>query len=328
MQVNFKQLPNNKDSANQSTNLAKVSICVATYKRPNLLRDLLVSLNSLTFIQSPTPVIEVIVVDNDSASSAEATVEQIKSSFQWPLKYFVESNQGVTYARNRCVQEASKDSDFIAMLDDDEVATPQWLDELLINQQKSSAEIVTGPSLAVYKENQQVPNWIKVGGFYSFPRYETGRRMDTAFTNNVMFSTKLLENLKEGETLFDNRFAQNGAEDAYLFSCLNKQGYKIIWANDAVLYEPVDDKRLSLNWILKRGFWSWSVHSFIEAELYPSPKIQAIRTIKGLGLIFIGIVTIGPSLFLGRAKVAWALLRVSRGLGTLSGLLGRQGSWR
>ncbi|ESA38884.1 glycosyl transferase family 2 [Leptolyngbya sp. Heron Island J] len=328
MQVNLKQLSNNKDNSNQSTNLVKVSICVATYKRPNLLRDLLVSLNNLTFTQSSIPVIEVIIVDNDSACSAKATVEQIRSSFQWPLTYFVEANQGVTYARNRCIQEASRDSDFIAMLDDDETATPQWLDELLINQQKSNAEIVTGPSLAVYKDNQQVPDWIRVGGFYSFPRYETGKRMETAFTNNVMFSTKLLKNLKDNETLFDNRFAQNGAEDAYLFSCLNKQGYKIVWVDDAVLHEPVDDKRLSLNWILKRGFWSWSVHSFIEAELYPSFKIQAIRAIKGLGLIFIGLVTIVPSLLLGRAKVAWALLRVSRGMGTLSGLLGRQGSWR
>lgn len=328
MQVHSKQLSDDKSNFSQPLKLVKISICIATYKRPHLLQELLSSLDSLTFSKISTPVIEVIVVDNDSTGSARPIIEDIKSSFQWPLKYFVEGNQGVTYARNRCVNEASNDSDFIAMLDDDETATSQWLEELLISQQKFNADIVTGPSLAVYKEDQQVPDWIKSGRFYSFPRYETGKRMDTAFTNNVMFSTKILENTNKDEPLFDNRFAQNGAEDAYLFSCLNKQGYKIIWADNAVLHEPVAEERLSLNWILNRGFWSWSVHSFIEAELYPSFKTQSIRVIKGLGLILIGAVTIGPSLFLGRARVARALLRIFRGMGTLSGLLGRQGSWR
>ncbi|MDV3348115.1 glycosyltransferase family 2 protein [Leptothoe sp. ISB3NOV94-8A] len=328
MQATSNQRSDGEANINSSTTLTQVSICAATYKRPHLLQKLLESLNNLTFTQIPIPSIEVIIVDNDSTRSAEATVEALKSSFQWSLKYFVETNQGVTYARNRCVAEASEDSDFIAMLDDDETATPHWLEELLINQQKFNAAIITGPVLAVYKEEQQVPNWIKAGDFYSFPRYETGKRMDTAFTGNVMFSTKLLKDLEEDEPLFDHRFAHKGAEDAYLFSCLNKQGYKIVWADEAVLYEPIADQRLSLDWILNRGFWSWSVHSLIESELYPSFKVQAIRTIKGLGLIVMGFLSIGPSIFLGKSKVAQALLRMYRGMGTLSGLLGRQGNWQ
>ena len=288
----------------------KISICAATYKRPNILQDLLESLNNLTFTRIPTPVIEVIIVDNDATGSAEMTVKEIEPSFQWPLKYFVETNQGVTYARNRCVSEACKDSDFIAMLDDDETATSEWLEELLINQKKFDAEIVAGPD------------------FHGYERHETGERMHTAFTGNVMFSTKILKALKKDEPLFDHRFAQNGAEDAYLFSCLNKQGYKIIWADEAVLYEPVADKRLALGWILKRGLWSWSVHSLIESELYPSLKTQTIRAIKGLGLVVMGVISIRPSLLLGKAKSARALLRIYRGVGTLSGLMGRQGSWQ
>ncbi len=328
MQVTSNQLSDSKADLDSSVDLVKVSVCAATYKRPELLQDLLESLNKLVFTRIPVPSIEVIIVDNDPTGSAEATVEAIKSSFQWPLRYVVEANNGVTYARNRCVAEASKDSDFIAMLDDDETATPQWLEELLINQQKFNAEIVTGPVLAVYKEQQEVPNWIKAGDFYSFPRYETGKKMDTAFTGNVMFRTKILENMEKDEPLFDHRFAHKGAEDAYLFSCLNKQGYKIVWADDAVLYEPIADKRLSLSWVLNRGFWSWSVHSLIEKELYPSFKVQFSRTIKGLALILIGIFSIVPAIFLGKNKIAWALLRIYRGMGTLSGLLGRQGNWQ
>lgn len=306
----------------------KVSVCAATYKRPGTLQDLLKSLNKLEFNLIPPPVIEVIIVDNDSTGSAKSAIEDIKPCFKWPLKYFVEANQGVTYARNRCIAEVAADSDFIAMLDDDEIATPQWLEELLLRQQQFNAEIITGPVLTIFKEGQKVPSWMKAGEFHSYPRYETGQEMETAFTGNVMFSTKLAKTLKENGQIFDHRFAQNGAEDAYLFSCLRKQGHKIVWADGAVLYEPCAENRLSLNWILNRGFWSWSVHSLIESELNPSLKTRLIRTIKGLGLIFIGLVSIGPSILLGKAMIARSLLQIYRGMGTLSGLLGRQGSWQ
>ena len=328
MQVISDQLSNVMGDAHSSNALVKVSICAATYKRPNLLQDLLESLNNLTFSHIPVPTVEVIIVDNDAERTAEATVNAIKPSFKWPLTYFVETNQGVTYARNRCITEASQDSDFIAMLDDDETATPQWLEELLVNQKKFNATIMSGPVLAVYREEQQVPTWIKAGDFYSFPRYETGREMETAFTGNVMFSTKLLKNLKEGETFFDHRFAQKGAEDAYLFSYLHKQGHKIVWADEAVLYEPIADQRLCLKWILKRGFWAWSVHSLIETELYPSLKVQTLRTAKGVGLITLGLVSMLPAFLLGKQRLAEALLKIYKGMGTLSGLLGRQGNWQ
>ena len=328
MQVTSNQLSDIKADSNSSVNLMKVSICAATYKRPEILQELLESLNKLEFSRIPIPVIEVIIVDNDSTGSAKSAVETIKPSFQWPLKYFVETNQGVTYARNRCVAEAATDSDFIAMLDDDETATPHWLEELLLSQEKFGTDIVAGPVLAVFKEGQEVPGWMKKGDFHSYPRYPTGQEMETAFTGNVMFSTKIIKGLKEDTELFDHRFAQSGAEDAYLFSCLRKEGHKIVWADGAVLYEPVAEKRLSLSWILKRGFWSWSVHSVIESELKPSLIIQSIRAIKGLALIFLGIVSLGPSILFGKAMVARSLLRIYRGMGTLSGLLGRQGSWQ
>lgn len=329
MQITSNQSSKASDgSVVPSSDLIKISICVATYKRSEPLRDLLESLNNLTFTRIPAPTVEIVIVDNDSTASAKVIIDAFKLNFRWPLKYFVESHKGVTFARNRCIVESAKDSNFIAMLDDDETATPQWLEELLINQEKFNAAIITGPVLPIYGEEQQVPDWIRAGDFYSFPRYETGHEMEVAFTNNVMFSTQLLQTVKEGESFFDHRFAEKGAEDVYLFTRLQKAGYKIVWANNAVLHEPVVNERLSLQWILNRGFWGWSCHSLIETELNPSIRVQSIRTIKGLTLIIIGIVSIGPSLLLGKHKVAKALLSICRGMGTLSGLLGRQGDWR
>ncbi|MGB5632831.1 MAG: glycosyltransferase, partial [Waterburya sp.] len=86
-----------------------ISVCVATYKRPKKLRLLLQGLNQLVFVEIDQPEIEVIIVDNDVAGLADAICDEIKSQFQWNLKTGVESERGITYARNKTISMVSVD---------------------------------------------------------------------------------------------------------------------------------------------------------------------------------------------------------------------------
>ena len=77
-----------------------ISLVITTYNRAELLAGALKSVAASQFDGHGD--VEVIVVDNNSNDGTRQTVENIREAgFPFLLRYVVEPNQGLSYARNR-----------------------------------------------------------------------------------------------------------------------------------------------------------------------------------------------------------------------------------
>jgi glycosyltransferase involved in cell wall biosynthesis len=293
----------------------RIAICIGTFQRRELLRNLLTGISQLTFCKVPTPEIEVIVVDNDASGSAREICEAVE--LPWRKKYVIEPRRGIAYVRNRALHEAGN-TNLIAFIDDDEVPCALWLDELLWTQRKFSADVVTGPVLPRFATG--VADWVKQGEFFERPKYETGDSPDLSSTNNALVRTEVFSCISG----FDDQFQLTGGEDIQFFLRVARAGYRIIWSQDAAVFETVSKERASFAWILHRGYQGGNSWALCESSLDGRARVRMARFAKacvhvvgGVGMVLIGF-------FSGRAGVSRALQRACLGAGMLTGLFGRK----
>jgi succinoglycan biosynthesis protein ExoM len=229
-----------------------VSVCIATYRRPDrlaLLLDDLVAQRLLPF--------EVVVVDNDAEGSAAAVVaRRQEAGAGFPIRYAVQPLKNISLTRNRTVELAS--GDWLAFVDDDERADDHWLEALVQAAIRFDALGVLGPVEPLVPAD--APEWIRRGGFYRWARMPTGTRVPV---NRLRFGNVLLQGslLRNGPAPFDPAYGLTGGEDGDLLGRLVQEGARIVWCDEAVVTEPVEASRLRLRWMLLRALRGGQDHA-------------------------------------------------------------------
>jgi glycosyltransferase involved in cell wall biosynthesis len=295
----------------------RVAVCICTFRRQKLLRETLRGIARLAFRKVSVSRLEIIVVDTpDESGSAQEICET--ACLPWPIKYVVEPRRGLTYARNRAIAEAGA-VDFVAFIDDDEVPSAQWLDEHLWAQSEFAADVVSGPALPKYAP--EVADWVKDGGFFDRQVVATGTLRRACPTNNVLVGTHVFERVPK----FDDAFALSGAEDTDFFLRVSKAGYRIVWSQEAAVFESVSAKRGTVAWILRREYQTGNGWIFAETALDFRLRSWIFRFSKACGHVLIGSANaIWQSVLLDRVAVVRYLRRVSLGIGMLAALAGHR----
>ncbi len=292
-----------------------VAICIVTYRRPAQLERLLDCLKTLVFASTP-PDVRIVVVDNDPACSAVAVCKRVAQTARWPLDYVAEPQPGIAPARNAAARTVRDWADWIAFVDDDETPEPPWLQELLTVQEVQQADAVAGPVLPRFEPT--APDWLARSGLFERPRRPTGTIVAHAATGNVLVRASIFQN--DGMA-FDRRFALTGGEDAHLFRRLSRGGYKLVWADEAVVHEHIPASRATVRWLVRRAFRTGNGMGRIDRDLDGS---RAIPVIAGKGVVWMltggGAVVAG--LLGGRATALRGFRYIAYGMGLLASLAG------
>jgi succinoglycan biosynthesis protein ExoM len=291
----------------------RVSICIATCKRPVLLSELLAALSRLSFPKTSHAEVAIIVVDNDALGTAEKVCRQ--AALPWPLTYVIEPKRGIASARNRALTSA-KDADCVVLIDDDEMPGPAWLDELLAAQTSFAADVVCGPVLPAF--TRDVPGWVSRSDLFSRPVHDSGTRLDWCASNNTLIMRRVLDAIPG----FDEQFQLTGADDLHYFLRVAQAGFKIVFCKEAIVSEEIGKDRTGVWNMLLRSYRGGNCHALVEASLDRSISSRLTRFGKGCGRIMQGLVYTAASFVKGPASVIEAMKKVFLGFGMLTGLAG------
>ncbi|MES2036905.1 MAG: glycosyltransferase family A protein [Pseudomonadota bacterium] len=244
--------------------MPELSICICTYKRPDLLQRLLQAILTQTLRDVA---IEVVVVDNDSNQSAATVLGEMAASFDERLKTINLANSNISLARNAAIAAAS--GNWIVMIDDDEVPVSDWLEQLVKVEKAEQADVVFAPVLPEFSES--TPAWIRKGGYFDRRRMPTGTKIDhkDARSGNVLIRRSILQDIaasqKDGIGPFDPAFGTTGGEDTMLFRRLEKLGAVMVWCDEATADEFIPADRATAKWLLQRSYRTGQL--FIRTEL-------------------------------------------------------------
>lgn len=222
-----------------------ITVCICTYKRPQLVKRLLEELSH----QKTEQFFEfsIVVADNDCEESAKQTVSDFVDASSIETSYCVEPSPNIAMARNKVVKNAK--GDYLAFIDDDEFPANDWLLTMLKTCKAHRVAGVLGPVLPHFDSTP--PRWLTRAGFYDRQRHETGFAMSwqEARTGNVLIKKQIIEGIEE---VFRPEFGAGG-EDQDFFRRMMEKGYKFIWCDEAPAYETVPPHRWERKFLLKRA---------------------------------------------------------------------------
>lgn len=254
--------------------LPRISCIVCTYNREDFILQCLEALTR----QSLAPKdYEVIVVDNRSKDATpDLTKRFIQDHPGIQMAYRFEENQGLSHARNKGARAAR--SNFLTYIDDDAVADPRLLEEILkVFEANPSAGCVGGRiKLAL---PQELPWWY----FDAFVGYFSGFDMQTAaltritevwqlpYGANFSVTRKALEEMG-GFSVHLGRKGNDfsGGEETELAYRIAARGYDLYYTPSAVVTHHIKKDRMTVQHMIRTARSSAKVWVYMERELMKS----------------------------------------------------------
>ncbi len=237
-------------------------VVVPTFRRPAMLAETLASLAA----QRTGRRFAVVVVENDAAAGEGLAVAAARLT-EGPLTgiALVERSQGNVHAINAGFAAALATfpaADHILMIDDDEVASPDWLELMVAAAVREDADVVGGPVVPRFRD--EAPAVLRRHPVFWPSHSLTGPVPMIYGTGNCLIRRRVFERL--GDRPLDPRFNFLGGGDMDFFTRCRLAGFRSWWVAEALITETVPAERARIPWVLKRGLRIGSINRAVDLK--------------------------------------------------------------
>ena len=258
-----------------------VVVCVPCFRRPEHLRRTLQSLAD----QRTGRRFAVVMVENDASACGSVPVagEFLRTAKLSGL-CVVEPRQGNCHAINAAFETARTifpDAPHFLMVDDDEIASEDWLERMVRAAEVTGADIVGGPVLQRFDDDTKR----ELHRHPAFrPAYEASGPVPIIYgCGNCLIKRSVFDKL--GSPAFDLRFNFLGGGDVDFFTRCRRGGMKFHWVAEAVIVETVPDARTRSAWIALRGLRIGAINYHVQRKVARTPWLRARLAAKTLALL-------------------------------------------
>jgi glycosyltransferase involved in cell wall biosynthesis len=189
---------------------------------------------------------EIVVIDNASTEPTRIAVAEIAATSRVPVRYVREEAKGLAQAYNRGVREAR--GTWLAFFDDDQLAEPNWLKELLTAATVTKAKVVggdrrldlpTGNSLVLGPTSRNI---LGEHGFSGEARICQGKRLPAG--GNILIARQLFEAIG----IFDTSMLGAG-EDSDFVRRARASGAIVSISPEAIVHHVIPPYRLAPSYL-------------------------------------------------------------------------------
>ena len=276
------QAPNPQDittvwsNAGDTPANVEVIVVVPTFKRPD---HVITTLNSV-LNQTTSRKFAIVVMDNhaEGGEGAAVSVELLKSH-SVPATIILAHRRGNCAAYNAGFQiglEHFPSAKWIQIIDDDEIAHPDWLDKMTTIAEQTDADCTGAPQHPIFPDGTS-RKWIEHAVFR--PPYDTSGKVPILYSSgNVMIKTDLLR--VHGYPWLDERFNFLGGGDSDFYSRTKANGATFAWQCDGGVDETTPARRTELSWLNSRSLRNGSISAAIQQKASRSFNDNFKRVVK------------------------------------------------
>jgi glycosyltransferase involved in cell wall biosynthesis len=232
-----------------------ISVIICTYNREKFLREAIESIAKQSLDKNEY---ELLLINNNSTDNTEEIYNKFIQNYpELNTKYFFETNQGLSFSRNRGFNESK--GDIIVYIDDDAAAEKDYLLNIeKFFKKNPDASAIGGKVIPVYENNKEEPRWLSKYIWGTVTKVDFGNEIKEFPKNKYPAGCNMVikrEVLKESG-LFDTKLGRIGriglaSEEKDIFRKIRNAGNKIYYVPDITVHHNVDDYRLEYGYLKK-----------------------------------------------------------------------------